>query len=159
MAIDKLAQTFNKGNAYAAIKEVIAGNATIEEFAEAIKPRVGGAVAVPSIEEDGVTKYWCRLSESYLPEEEMTFTNGKSKHIGLLQAKIEYRIKKKAKELKDQALACFLKEDMAAGIKLNQEAKEYEQLAEDPAAYTKEAMTTGVTAEFNPELKKAEELV
>jgi hypothetical protein len=157
-ALETLQGTFNKGNVYAAVKAVVAGETTAEELLTVVKPQKGGSqIENPTKVVDGETLHWDRLSEDYYPEEEMVFSNGKCKYVTIVGSKVQYRIQKEAKRLGEEALAAFIAGDSVKGGELNAESVNLKALSEAPSSYTREAMTTGETARFNPDIKAESE--
>lgn len=151
-SLTKLADAFNKGNVYAALKDLKAGNIQLDDLMEVCEPqRGGGSQSNPSYEENGVMMHWCRLSQSYITEDETQMTLGKSKGVGKLASAIAYRIEKKSKEIAAEALAMFVKGEYAKGGELNAESARILAMIDDPANFTPEAMAI---SEFNPDAGK-----
>lgn len=151
--LEKLGASFSKSNVHAALKAVKSGDLELDKLIEACEPqRAGGSSNNPSKEIDGVMHHWCRLTQGYLPEDEIQMTGGKPKGVGKLQASIAYRMEKRAKELRDEALAFFVSGKYAEGGEKNAEASKVEAMVDEPANFTKEAMAI---SEFNPNKDKS----
>lgn len=152
-SLEELSNAFNKGNVFNALKALRDEEISLDELLEVCKPQKGGAaIAEPTKVVNGETLYWDRLSETHMPEADMTFSNGKCKYVSLIGSKVQYRINKAAKELGEKALRAYVDGDLAKGGKFNAEAQKLKAMAEDKTMYTMEAMTVGVSAKYNPEI-------
>lgn len=151
MSLEKLGTAFNKGNLYAALKQLKAEEITLDELMEVCEPQRGGGTTNPSYEENGTTYHWCRYTQGYLPEAEIQMSQGKAKGVGKLQASIAYRIEKRAQELANEALQLFMKGKYEEGGAKSAEGQALAKTVEDPATFTAEAMAN---SPFNPNKDK-----
>lgn len=119
-----------KSNVWAEVQEVLVANKakqTLIDALEAIlKPKTGGGVVqYPMKTIDDINYHYCRYCASYIVEDEMVMSNGKSKGYSKKAIAKWTKLGKDAQKLNDEAMKLLLNNQIVEG---QDKAKEADDL-------------------------------
>jgi len=128
-------------------------SAVMKVVLESFKPQQGGGVSKnPPKDINGVTYYYCRHLEDYMPESEMIMSLGKSKGASIYANKYFFKLEKDVSALQAKVVELSIAGDFEQCAQVGAQAKAIEASRHIPETYKSEEFE-----EFKAELIRIEE--